>query len=344
MRLPRRIDKILILTIITVLVLVGGAMAKNFARKTFAESITDTYVESEEHFVIFYNNGDKLIVKTNARTVGEAIERAGITINESDLVDPGVDTEINSNNFYINIHRARPVVVKDDRQTKYIMTASYDPKVIVAEAGMTVYDGDTIELIKNENFLESGAASEYLITRNGGRTLTIETEVEYAEETVKDYNLTIGISEVRQLGELGKKTSTYNILYKDGEEVSRELISEEITKEPVARIVAMGAKKSVPPEQETCASWARQAGVSEDDLTAALDLIYHESGCRVDATNSGSGAYGIPQALPGTKMMTEGADWETHPVTQIRWMIKYVTERYGGWQQAMNWWWEHHWY
>ena len=329
---------------VTVLALVFGAMAKNFARSTFAEGMDGVYVESEEHFVIFYDKGEKLIVKTNAETVGEAIKRAGIIIDEADLVDPGLDTEINGDNFHINIHRARPVVIKDGKQTKYIMTASYDPKTIAKEAGMTIYDGDTIELVKNENFLESGVASEYLITRNGGRTLTIETEISYAEETVKDYNLTTGTSEVRQLGELGKKTSTYNILYKDGEEISRELVSEEVTKEPVARIVAVGAKKSIPPEQETCASWARQAGVSEDDLTAALDLIYHESGCRVDATNTSSGAYGIPQALPGTKMLSEGTDWETNPVTQIRWMAKYVTERYGGWQQAMNYWWEHHWY
>ena len=106
--------------------------------------------------------------------------------------------------------------------------------------------------------------------------------------------------------------------------------------------MAVGAKKSIPPEWETCASWARQAGVSEADLSAALDLIYHESGCRVDAANP-SGAYGIPQALPGSKMAAAGADWETNPVTQIRWMSGYVS-RYGGWQEAINFWYAHGWY
>ena len=344
MRLPRRIDKILILITVAVLLLVGGTMVKNFVYRTFAESMGDTYEETDNHFVIFYDDGEKLIVKTDAKTVGEAIKRAGIIINEADLVDPGMGTEINSNNFFINIHRARPVVVKDGHQTKYIMTANYEPKTIAAEAGMTVYDGDTIELVKSDNFLESGVASEYLITRNGGRTLTIETEIEYSETTVKDYNLEAGKSEIRQLGELGKKTTSYNILYKDGVEVSRELVAESVTKEPVERIVAVGAKKSIPPEQEACAGWAREAGVSEEDLSAALDLIYHESGCRIDAVNNYSGAYGIPQALPGSKMATEGSDWETNPVTQIKWMAKYVKERYGGWQQAIDYWWNHHWY
>ena len=125
--------------------------------------------------------------------------------------------------------------------------------------------------------------------------------------------------------------------------MKRELISEEVTKQPVTEIVVVGAKASISPERAQCAEWARQAGVSEGDLSAALDLIYHESGCRVDAKNP-SGAYGIPQSLPGSKMSAFGADWETNPVTQIKWMANYVTTRYGGWNQAMAYWWTHHWY
>ena len=82
--------------------------------------------------------------------------------------------------------------------------------------------------------------------------------------------------------------------------------------------------------------------MSEADLAAAIDIIYRESGCRVDAQNP-SGAYGIPQALPGSKMASAGADWETNPVTQIRWMAGYVS-RYGGWQGALEFWYSHGWY
>lgn len=49
---------------------------------------------------------------------------------------------------------------------------------------------------------------------------------------------------------------------------------------------------------------------------------------------AGSGAYGLPQALPGSKMASEGADWATSPRTQMRWMIKYMKSRYGGPCQA----------
>lgn len=59
---------------------------------------------------------------------------------------------------------------------------------------------------------------------------------------------------------------------------------------------------------------------------------------------AGSGAYGLPQALPGHKMASAGRDWRTNPVTQIRWMIRYVNERYGGACNAWAFWQRNHWY
>ncbi len=61
-----------------------------------------------------------------------------------------------------------------------------------------------------------------------------------------------------------------------------------------------------------------------------LDSLYaSESGWRVNADNPNSSAYGIPQALPGSKMSSAGADWATNPVTQIRWGLGYIQDRYG---------------
>ncbi len=58
------------------------------------------------------------------------------------------------------------------------------------------------------------------------------------------------------------------------------------------------------------------------------ELIQRESGWNAHAMNA-SGAYGLPQALPGSKMASAGADWRDNPATQIRWMLGYVG-RYGG--------------
>ena len=344
MQLLRRIDKVLVLFFMTALVLVFVFLAKANSSRTFAD--TDEVIEVNEttNFVTFYDDGTKLTIKTNAKTVGDAIEATEIIINDGDRIEPSLDSEINADNFFINIYRSRPVIVKDGLNETYVMTASYNPTEIFKEAGVTVYDGDEIKSIPNTNFLEAGVATVYEITRNGGREVTVEEEIPFAEETVRDFNLASGKTEVKQLGEVGMKQITYKVQYINNEEVAREVVSEVVVREPVSRIVAIGAKKSIPPEWGTCAGWAREAGVSEDDLSSALDLIYRESGCRVDARNAYSGAYGIPQALPGSKMAAYGADWETNPVTQIKWMSGYVTGRYGGWKQAIEFWYAHGWY
>lgn len=212
-----------------------------FAENEDLEETAEIIEVSETKYVTIFDNGEKLTVKTDAKTVGEVISRAEIILNDGDKIEPGRESEINMDNFFINIYRARPVVVKDGKMKKYLMTASYDAREIAREAGLTVYDGDEVKLTFNEQFLETGAVNCYEVTRNGGRNLTVEEEIAFTERTIKDYNLEPGQSEVRQLGEVGLKETTYNVLYVDGVEVSRELIGEEVVREPVERIVAVGA-------------------------------------------------------------------------------------------------------
>jgi hypothetical protein len=70
-------------------------------------------------------------------------------------------------------------------------------------------------------------------------------------------------------------------------------------------------------------------GMGSDQFSCLVSLWNRESGWRVNAYNAGSGAQGIPQALPGNKMASAGADWETNPATQITWGLGYITGRYG---------------
>ena len=343
MKLSRKLDKIMAVVAIVVVAVVFGGLIKTYSNRTYADGESGVYEATRAKFVTFYDGGDKLTVRTEARTVGEALERAEVVVNDGDIVEPGLDIEINADNFFINIYRARPVVVRDGTTEKYLMSASYDARTIAAEAGVTIYDGDEIAMVENTNFLEAGMVNIYEVTRNGGRTLTVEEEVPFTEETIEDPEVEAGKAEVKQLGEVGMRRMSYNVLYVDGVEVSRELVAEETVREPVARVTVVGTKREPVAVSGTCADWIRAAGVAEADVAAALDLINHESGCRVDAANAYSGAYGIPQALPGSKMASAGADWETNPVTQIRWMSGYVS-RYGGWQGALSFWYAHGWY
>ena len=74
---------------------------------------------------------------------------------------------------------------------------------------------------------------------------------------------------------------------------------------------------------------ASMYGWGDDQFGCLVDLWNKESGWNVYAQNSSSGAYGIPQALPGTKMATAGADWATNAATQIKWGLGYIAGRYG---------------
>lgn len=82
----------------------------------------------------------------------------------------------------------------------------------------------------------------------------------------------------------------------------------------------------------------------DDEQFVCLDKLWtRESNWIHTADNPTSSAYGIPQALPGKKMATEGADWETNPATQIRWGLGYIADVYGSpckaWahSEATNW-------
>jgi hypothetical protein len=69
-------------------------------------------------------------------------------------------------------------------------------------------------------------------------------------------------------------------------------------------------------------------GFSADQFGCLDSLWTRESGWNASADNPSSSAYGIPQALPGSKMASAGADWATNPVTQITWGLGYIQDRY----------------
>ncbi|MGW7200542.1 aggregation-promoting factor C-terminal-like domain-containing protein [Streptomyces chryseus] len=95
----------------------------------------------------------------------------------------------------------------------------------------------------------------------------------------------------------------------------------------VAEVQAM-ARQMVPGDQFQCFS----------------NIVNHESTWNYQAQNPSSGAYGLVQALPGSKMSSAGADWQTNPATQIKWGLNYMDERYGSPCGAWSFWQANHWY
>ena len=72
-----------------------------------------------------------------------------------------------------------------------------------------------------------------------------------------------------------------------------------------------------------------QFGMSSSQFGCLDNIWSQESGWNVHAANPSSSAYGIPQALPGSKMSSAGPNWEDNAETQIRWGLGYIRDRYG---------------
>jgi len=106
---------------------------------------------------------------------------------------------------------------------------------------------------------------------------------------------------------------------------------------PVAGTPDPGSAKAIAAELVAARGWG------SDQYDCLVSLWQKESSWNVYAANRSSGAYGIPQALPGSKMASVGADWQTNPATQITWGLNYIGGRYstpcGAWAHSVanNW-------
>ncbi|MFA7763164.1 transglycosylase SLT domain-containing protein [Streptomyces sp. NRRL S-448] len=138
----------------------------------------------------------------------------------------------------------------------------------------------------------------------------------------------------------------------EGQSVSNAIIRRIATskKALAGTVVALGVAGSmlatVPAQAAPMSAKAiAQQMIKDPAQFAAFDkIISHESGWDHTATNASSGAYGLAQALPASKMASAGADWKTNPATQIKWGLDYMNDRYGSPVGAWNFWSANHWY
>lgn len=96
-----------------------------------------------------------------------------------------------------------------------------------------------------------------------------------------------------------------------------------------ARPARQGARRTLPQAATGDPKSYARSLVSAGQWSCLNSLWQKESNWRHTATNPSSGAYGIPQSLPGSKMASAGSDWRTNPRTQIRWGLSYIKSRYG---------------
>ena len=124
----------------------------------------------------------------------------------------------------------------------------------------------------------------------------------------------------------------FNEQQKQLEEVNKKL--QETEKQLQAKRATQKAYAASVGNGGSCVDWMAQAGIP--NTYATNKLIVNESGCRTNAVNPSSGACGIPQAYPCSKLPCPLND--SGAVCQLQWMDNYVKERYGSWDSALSFW------
>ncbi|MFG2131612.1 transglycosylase SLT domain-containing protein [Streptomyces sp. NPDC048751] len=123
-----------------------------------------------------------------------------------------------------------------------------------------------------------------------------------------------------------------------------------LTTAAVAAATAGVALTAAPAHAATPASASEAQAIAHKMIPDAAQynafsrIVQHESGWHINATNASSGAYGLVQALPGSKMASAGSDWKTNAKTQIKWGLDYMKSRYGSPVGAWNFWQANGWY
>lgn len=231
----------------------------------------------------------------------------------------------------IIIDRATPINLNIYGTLQTIRTHAKTVGELVREKGINLQASDQV-LPSPETPISKN--QQIFIAREGTRLESVTEQIEMPVELILDDSLAYGTTAVRQQGSPGERIVTYQI-DADNPRIRSEIQSI-VLREPVAQIEVRGTSLS-----GTKADMAR-AGIAESDFVYVDYIVFKESTWNYLARNASSGAYGLCQALPGSKMASAGSDWETNPVTQLRWCDSYAKARYGSWSAAYSFWLRNH--
>lgn len=257
------------------------------------------------------------------------------------------------------------VTVKINGESRIVLGEDFTTVKSVLDAGnITLEPTDTVDPALDEQVTESTVIT---IERAGADLETSEESIAYNTIYKETDDLPEGTEEVQTEGEEGVMETTSLVTRVGDTVVSSNVFASYVKKEPVDKVVLVGTGSTSSSSSSSSSGsssssssigttvatsdmqqWAHDYlignGYTEEDFTATVYIINHESGWRVDATNASSGAYGLPQALPGSKMASAGSDWATNYQTQLKWFWSYCESRYGSITGAYTFWVSNGWY
>ncbi|WEV72203.1 G5 domain-containing protein [Bifidobacterium sp. ESL0790] len=238
------------------------------------------------------------------------------------------------------------VTVKINGKVRAVVGSNFtDVKSVLDQGDITLEPGDVIKPKLTSKVTESTTIS---IDRAGSDLKTSDEAIGFNTIKKETSSLPKGQQKVETKGQEGVMETTSLITRAGGKVISSNVFTSFVKQAPTDEVVlvgtgaggasaSIGTTVPVGEMQQWAHDYLLANGGTEEDFSATVYIITHESGWRVDAQNP-SGAYGLPQALPGSKMASAGADWATNYQTQLKWFWGYCNDRYGSVQGAYAHW------
>lgn len=292
--------------------------------------------------VVIKDANKQTTIVTAYRTGKQIAKQANITLGDQDIttLSPAKDIIADGAAEVMTIDRATPVTLVFYGQTISTSTRANTIGDMIKEKNITPAADDTLSTPVG-TAITAGMSVE--LWKNGKQTATVEEAIAFTTRQVQDANQPKGYKQVQTAGTTGKRTVTYEITMQNNKEVSRTVVNSVTTKEPTEQVEVVGTKVDLPAGSHT--DWMAQAGISPGDYGYVDYIVGRESGWSPTKYNyAGSGAYGLCQSLPASKMATAGGDYMTNPITQLKWCNSYAVGRYGSWAAAYNFWISRHWW
>jgi uncharacterized protein YabE (DUF348 family) len=288
-------------------------------------------------------------VWTTAPTVQVALSQLGYSA--SDFVSVSRSRRLPLDPTAIAIRTPKLMTVVHDGERETVSTTEPTVGRLLAQIKVAPDADDKLSVTPGT---ATAQGMTVVLQRVGVKTENRTIKLKYTTSHTKDADLTKGDTKVIKPGRNGKAQVTYAVTYVDGKATARQKVRTVTLTAPSTKVVAVGTKKvkimAAPagrPDPGSAKAIAKEMaaarGWGDDQYDCLVSMWSRESGWRVNAANS-SGAYGIPQALPGSKMSSAGDDWETNPRTQIKWGLRYIAARYDTPCGAWSFWQDHNYY
>lgn len=290
--------------------------------------------------VTVIDGATRLKVVTPYQTAEQIIANVGITLYPEDATTLTRSTDILSDGpgLELKINRATPLLLDLYGKQTQIRTQAKTVGDMLKEKNIKLSASDKASL-PSSTPITSGM--QVRVWREGKQTINVDEDVAFDTKQVEDADQPTGYKAVQTAGVNGKRSVTYEIEVRNGQEVSRTEIASLVTQPAQTQVVVVGTKSSRMPYTGggTKTEWLAASNIPQADWGYADYIVGRESGWNPNSVNKSSGACGLAQALPCNKVPGN----PLNPVDSLNWMNGYV-QKYGGWQGAYNFWIAHNWY